>query len=101
MNRNERKQREKERLEAIFNKDHSGTVAGRKLDRLLKDAELKKDDNVNDEDIELALLEAIWTMRWTENKESLYSVLSVEEAQKIVKDIFIELDKSGYKIIKK
>ena len=53
------------------------------------------------ENIELALLEAIWTMRWTENKEALYAVLEVEEAPQIVKDIFIELDKIGYEIRKK
>lgn len=53
------------------------------------------------ENIELALLEAIWVMRWSKNKESLYAVLEVEEAQKIVKDIFVELDKIGYEIRKK
>jgi SHS2 domain-containing protein len=55
----------------------------------------------NKENIELALLEAIWTMRWTENKEAMYAVLTVEEAQQIMKDIFIELDKIGYEIKKK
>ena len=53
------------------------------------------------ENIEIALLEAIWTMRWTTNKEAMYAVLEVEEAQQIVKDIFIELDKIGYEIKKK
>lgn len=53
------------------------------------------------ENVELALLDAIWTMRWTENKQAMYAVLTVEEAQQIVKDIFIELDKIGYEIKKK
>ena len=53
------------------------------------------------ENIELALLDAIWTMRWTENKQAMYAVLNTEEAYKIAKDIFIELDKIGYEIRKK
>lgn len=94
-----KKEREQEILRAIFNEDHSGSPAGREMDRLLREAGLKEDEN--SEDIEIALLEAIWTMRWTENKESMYAVLSVEEAQKIVGKVFIELDKAGYKITKK
>lgn len=47
------------------------------------------------------LLEAVWIMRWSENKEALYAVLEPEEAMKIVDDIFIELDKIGYQIKKK
>lgn len=41
--RKERKRKEeRERLENIFAEDHSGTVAGRKLDELLRKAGLKK-----------------------------------------------------------
>jgi len=53
------------------------------------------------ENIELALLEAIWISRWTTNGQALVAVLEVEEAQQIVKDIFFELDKIGYEIKKK
>lgn len=53
------------------------------------------------ENIQLALLDAIWTMRWTDNKEAMYAVLTTEEAFQIVKDIYIELDKIGYEIKKK
>lgn len=53
------------------------------------------------EKIKNALLDAVWTMRWTENKQALYAILEPEEAMKIVDDIFIELDKIGYEITKK
>lgn len=53
------------------------------------------------ENIELALMEALWITRWTPNGEALYAVLEPEEAQKMVKDIFVELDKIGYEIKKK
>lgn len=51
--------------------------------------------------IENALLEAVWINRWTENKEALYAVLKTEEAFQIVQNIYDELDKIGYKIVKK
>jgi hypothetical protein len=53
------------------------------------------------EEIEDALLNAIWIMRWTENNEAMYAPLEPMEADQIVKDIFIELDKAGYQITKK
>lgn len=51
--------------------------------------------------IEDSLYEAIYISRWTESEEGLYAVLTVEESEKIVSDIFIELDKIGYEIKKK
>ena len=55
-----------------------------------------------EEEIEYALLDAVWLMRWTdEEKQSMYAVLEVEEAEQMVKDIVKELDKAGYKIVKK
>ena len=51
--------------------------------------------------IETALLEAIYISRWTENQEALISVLTPEEAMKIVANIFEELDNIGYEIRKK
>ena len=54
-----------------------------------------------EEEIENALMEAIWIMRWTDNNEALHSVLEVEEAEKMVQDIVKELDKAGYEITKK
>lgn len=53
------------------------------------------------EDVENSLLDAVWTMRWTENKESMYAVLEPEEAMRIVENIVKELDKIGYEIKKK
>jgi len=51
-------------------------------------------------EIETALMKAIYISRWTENKEALYAVLTPEEAEQIVKDIFMELNKIGYEIRK-
>jgi hypothetical protein len=51
--------------------------------------------------IETALLEAIYISRWTENQEALISLLTPEEAMKIVANIFEELDNIGYEIRKK
>lgn len=59
---------------------------------------MSKEDN---QEIESALMEAIWIMRWSENGESLHSVLEVDEAEKMCEDILIELNKAGYKIVKK
>lgn len=53
------------------------------------------------ENLECALLEAIYISHWTENKQALYAVLEPEEAEKIVKDIFIELDKNNFEITRK
>lgn len=54
------------------------------------------------DEIQDALLKAIWIMRWTdENKHGMYAVLKVDEAMEMVKDIHKELDKAGYKIVKK
>jgi hypothetical protein len=53
------------------------------------------------ENIEFALMEAVYISRWTASKSALYAVLTPEETQQIVKDIFIELDKIGYEIRKK
>jgi len=53
------------------------------------------------EEVENTLLEAVWISRWTDNKQALYAVLDSDEAFKIVRDIFTELDKIGYEIRKK
>jgi len=50
------------------------------------------------DEVEEALLEAIWVMRWNKEKTSMHSVLTPEEAQQMVADIFEELDKAGYEI---
>ncbi len=51
--------------------------------------------------IEEALLEAVWFMRWNEDETALNAVLDSKEALQIVQNIFKELDKAGYKIVKK
>lgn len=54
------------------------------------------------DEIQDALLKAIWIMRWTdEDKQSMYAVLKVDEAMEMVEEIHKELDKAGYKIVKK
>lgn len=58
-------------------------------------------NNSMEEELELALLEGIWLMRWNKKQTALSAVLTVEEAQKICKDIVEELDKAGYEIVKK
>lgn len=52
-------------------------------------------------DIDSALLDAIWIMRWNENKTAMSAVLTVEEAYNICKNIIKELDDAGYKIVSK
>lgn len=54
-----------------------------------------------EEEVEDALLEAVWVTRWTKNEQALYAVLEPEEAFKIVKDIIEGLDNIGYEIRKK
>lgn len=51
--------------------------------------------------IEEILLEAVWIMKWNEDKTALSAVLDSKEAIQIVQDIFKVLNKSGYKIVKK
>lgn len=71
----------------------------------LKKNLLLVDKQLNDEDKEKlhdTLLESIWISRWTdENQESLYAVLTPEEAETIVNDILNDLYKNGFKIVKK
>jgi len=52
-------------------------------------------------EIENAIMEAIWISRWNEQHTALKAVLTVKEAQEIVKEVINELDKSGYEIVKK
>jgi len=52
------------------------------------------------DDVEIALLEAVWLMRWNKDKTALSAVLSVKEAEKMCKDIRKELKKAGYTITK-
>lgn len=51
--------------------------------------------------VETALMEAIYISRWNANKSALYAVLTTEETEQMVKDIFTELDNIGYEIKKK
>ena len=54
-----------------------------------------------DEDLYIALLEAVWVMRWNEGHTAIRAVLTTEEAEQVCKDIISELDLAGYKIVKK
>ena len=52
-----------------------------------------------EENLEKALLEAIWLMRWNKKKTTMSAVLSIEEAEKMCKDIMKELDNVGFEIV--
>lgn len=54
----------------------------------------------SEEEICNILIESLWTMRWTENKEALYAVLTSEESEHIVENILNNLTSNGYTIIK-
>lgn len=49
--------------------------------------------------IDSALFEAIYILRWNENKTALSAVLKVDEAEKIVEDIKTELSKINHSIV--
>lgn len=51
--------------------------------------------------IETALMEAIYISRWNEDKTALCAVLTTEETEQMLSDIFSELDYIGYEIRKK
>jgi len=53
------------------------------------------------EEIESALMEGVWLMRWNKEKTSMSAVLQAVEAHKICSEVIEELDKAGYKIVKK
>jgi len=55
----------------------------------------------NKDEITEALLEAIWVMRWNKDKSAMTAVLTVEEAELMCDDILKELNKAGFKIVKK
>jgi len=55
----------------------------------------------NDREINIALQDAIWILRWNEDETALSAVLTVKEANQIVENILKGLDSSGYKIVKK
>ena len=59
---------------------------------------LSEDDQ---DKIVLALLEAIWIMRWNDTKTAMTAALTVKEANKITNDIVKELNKAGFEIVKK
>ena len=70
-----------------------------KKNLLLVDKQLSDKDK---EDVYYILLESTWVSRWTdERQESLYAVLTAEEAEQIAKDILSNLDEAGFKIVKK
>ena len=54
---------------------------------------------IMEENLEKALLEAIWLMRWNKKKTTMSAVLSIEEAEKMCKDIMKELDNVGFEIV--
>lgn len=54
----------------------------------------------DNEKIENALTEAIYISRWTANKEALIAVLTPDETEQVVKNIFIELNRIGFEIKK-
>ena len=61
-------------------------------------------DNINkyniDEELFNLLLDAVWIMRWNEDKTAMSAVLSDIEAINIVNDIILSLKQSNYEIKK-
>lgn len=53
------------------------------------------------QEIENALLEAVWIMRWNKEGTALTAVLETEEALKMCADIVAGLNNAGYEIVKK
>ncbi len=47
------------------------------------------------------LLEAVWLMRWNNDKTAMKAVLTEREACQMCNNIVKELDKAGYKIVRK
>lgn len=62
---------------------------------------MTKKKETEKEIIESALMEAIYISRWNEDKTALFAVLTPEETEQMLKDIFTELDYVGYEIRKK
>jgi len=54
-----------------------------------------------EENLELALLEAVWLMRWNKDKTAMAAVLTTEEAEQMCKNIVEELNNAGYEIVRK
>ncbi len=52
-------------------------------------------------EIQEALLEAVFVTRWNEEMTSMYPLLSINETKEVINDVVIELNKAGFKIIKK
>lgn len=51
------------------------------------------------ENAELILLDAVWLMRWNKDKTAMTAVLTEDEAMQMCKDIIKTLNESGYSII--
>jgi len=47
------------------------------------------------------LSESIYISRWNDDKTALTAVLTPDETEKIINDIISNLNKEGYKIVKK
>ncbi len=54
-----------------------------------------------DKELLYAFLEGSWLTRWTDNKESLSSVLTEDEHVKMTHDILVSLNKAGFNIVRK
>ena len=54
-----------------------------------------------EENLENALLEAVWLMRWNKNKTAMKAVLTEDEAMQMCKDIVEGLNNAGYEIVRK
>lgn len=52
-------------------------------------------------EIQTAILEGIWLMRWNKEETALTAVLTKNEALKMCEDIIEELDHAGFKIVEK
>lgn len=48
-----------------------------------------------------AILNAIWTIRWSMDKKALKYILTQAEAKQACEDILDELNKSGYEVVRR
>lgn len=62
---------------------------------------MTKKKETEKEIIELALMEAIYISRWNDDKTALCAVLTPDEVEQMVNNIFSELGHVGYEIRKK
>lgn len=52
-----------------------------------------------DNELEEAIFSAINVTRWTKNDDRIYPVLTRDETEEVIQNVFTELEKAGFKIV--